>query len=126
MSSIMTLTCRLAHEGLESIMEHIKGRIVDIPKEDLLALLVNADPQKSPEITSLSTYVQEQVKELSPGSCMLSYEDKEETEDPLLLHISGWRGTTSLRCYITDFNAAHYLRLLGGDYSQYGKLVLIV
>lgn len=118
---------RLAHEGLESIVDYMTSRKIDIPKEDLLKLLANTDPQKSPEIGTLSPVVQEQVKNLSPGSCILCYKDSNnENSHPLMLNICGWRGTNSLRCYITDFNAAHYLRLLDGDCSKYGKYIFEV
>lgn len=111
---------RIAHEGLECMISHIKGRRVNIPKEDLLKLLDSTDPQKAPEIVSLSQNVQDQVKNVSPGSCVLCYQGTDSTEKgDLELKISGWRGTNSLRCYVTDFNASHYLRLLGGDFSKY-------
>lgn len=111
---------RIAHEGLECMIRHIKGRRVNIPKEDLLKLLDSTDPQKAPEIVSLSQNVQDQVKDVSPGSCVLCYQGTDRTENgDLELKISGWRGTNSLRCYVTDFNASHYLRLLGGDFSKY-------
>lgn len=40
---------------------------------------------------------------------------------PLVLHISGWRGTHSLRCYMSQHSTVHLLRLLGGDISKFGK-----
>ncbi|GLV36430.1 NOP2-Sun domain family member 2 [Carabus blaptoides fortunei] len=116
----MTCAFRLAHEGLDSMIPYLQGRKVNIPKEDLLKLLANTDPQKSPEIVTMTQEVQDQVKELTPGSCILCYEGTESSgKEELILKISGWRGTSSLRCYVTDFNAAHYLRLLGGDFSKY-------
>lgn len=47
------------------MMPYLEGRKVNIPKEDLLKLLANTDPQKSPEILTMSQAVQDQVKELS-------------------------------------------------------------
>lgn len=55
----------MAHEGLESTIHHINDRKISISKDDLLKLLVNTDPQKSPEITSLSQMIQDQVAKLS-------------------------------------------------------------
>jgi hypothetical protein len=56
-----------------------------------------------------------------PGSCVLIYkEDIEGNDVPLVIHISGWRGTTSLRCYMSQHSTVHLLRLLGGDISKYG------
>jgi tRNA (cytosine34-C5)-methyltransferase len=55
-----------------------------------------------------------------PGSCVLIYkEDIEGNDVPLVIHISGWRGTTSLRCYMSQHSTVHLLRLLGGDISKY-------
>lgn len=56
---------RIAQDGLESIFNYIgKERKIDIPKEDLIILLLNDTPEKSPEIVSLSQVVQDQVKDL--------------------------------------------------------------
>lgn len=59
---------------------------------------------------------------VAPGSCLLVYkeENNENSESPLVLNISGWRGTSSLRCYMSQFSTVHLLRLLGGDVSKYG------
>ncbi|CAH1116517.1 unnamed protein product [Phaedon cochleariae] len=114
----MKCAFRIANDGLESIYPFIgDDRKVTIPKEDLITLLLNDDPQHSPPIVSLSETVQKQVEDLSPGSCVLIY--KEDTVNPLMIHISGWRGTTSLRCYMDRHSTVHLLRLLGGDISKY-------
>lgn len=135
----MKCAFRIANDGLESIYPYIgDGRKIDIPKEDLITLLLNDNPEKSPPITSLSEVVQKQVENLSmfedkkndwiclffvtgPGSCVLIYKEEIEGSDvPLIIHISGWRGTTSLRCYMSQHSTVHLLRLLGGDVSKYG------
>nr|XP_973505.1 PREDICTED: tRNA (cytosine(34)-C(5))-methyltransferase [Tribolium castaneum] len=117
----MKCAFRIANDGLESIYPYIgDGRKIDIPREDLITLLLNDNPEKSPPIASLSEIVQKQVEHLSPGSCVLIY--KEEIEGsavPLIIHISGWRGTTSLRCYMSQHSTVHLLRLLGGDITKY-------
>ncbi|XP_060531171.1 LOW QUALITY PROTEIN: tRNA (cytosine(34)-C(5))-methyltransferase [Cylas formicarius] len=112
---------RIANDGLESIYPYVgKSRKVDIPRDDLITLLMNDKPQKSPPITSLSRTVQDQVRDLSPGSCILIYkENMKDSNIPLIIHVSGWRGTTSLRCYMTQHSTVHLLRLLGGDISKY-------
>lgn len=114
---------RIANDGLESIYPYIGvGRKVNIPKDDLINLLMNDNPQKSPPITSLTQDVQNQCKILSPGSCVLIYkEENDQNDDPLVIHISGWRGTTSLRCYMSQHSTVHLLRLLGGDISKFGR-----
>lgn len=61
----MKCAFRIAQDGLESIFGFIGAeRKVNIPKEDLVTLLVNDTPEKSPAIASLSECVQQQVKDL--------------------------------------------------------------
>lgn len=57
---------RIANDGLESIYPYIgDDRKVNIPKEDLITLLLNDDPQHSPPIVTLSESVQKQLENLS-------------------------------------------------------------
>ncbi|VEN43237.1 unnamed protein product [Callosobruchus maculatus] len=117
----MKCAFRIANDGLDSIFPYIgDDRKVYIPKDDLITLLLNDNPQKSPPIITLSEVVQKQVKDLSLGSCVLIYrEDSKDDKTPLVIHISGWRGATSLRCYMDKHSTVHLLRLLGGDISKY-------
>lgn len=133
---------RIAQDALDSIFPFVgPERKVIIPKEDLVTLLLNDTPEKSPAISTLSESVQKQVENLcksggknmfsfsysffaAPGSCMLLYRE-ESGSNPLTLNMSGWRGTKSLRCYMTQFSTVHLLRLLGADTSKYGKKLII-
>ncbi|KAL3287618.1 hypothetical protein HHI36_002087 [Cryptolaemus montrouzieri] len=117
----MKCAFRIANDGLESIYPFIgEDRKVSIPRDDLIKLLMNNDPMHSPPINTLSESVQSRVATLSPGSCVLIYSDNiANAQEPLILHISGWRGTTSLRCYMTQHSTVHLLRLIGGDISKY-------
>lgn len=57
---------RIAYDGLESIFYHIgNDRKVTINKKDLINMLLNNDPQKSPPIDSLTEEVKNQVQPLS-------------------------------------------------------------
>ncbi|CAG9854912.1 unnamed protein product [Phyllotreta striolata] len=117
----MKCAFRIANDGLESIYPYIgNDRKVMIPRDDLITLLMNDTPQKSPPIAELSESIRNQVDNLSPGSCVLIYKEETST-NPLVIHISGWRGTTSLRCYMDRHSTFHLLRLLGGDVSKYDK-----
>lgn len=61
----MKCAFRIAQDGLESVFDFIGDeRKINIPKDDLVTLLLNDTPEKSPPITSLSEGVQEQVKDL--------------------------------------------------------------
>ncbi|XP_023014531.2 tRNA (cytosine(34)-C(5))-methyltransferase Nsun2 [Leptinotarsa decemlineata] len=116
----MKCAFRIANDGLESIYPYIgSDRKIDIPKEDLITLLMNDDPKHSPPIANLSENIRKQVEVLSPGSCVLIYKEDTNSNNPLVIHISGWRGTTSLRCYMDKHSTVHLLRLLGGDISKY-------
>lgn len=65
MNSHLSISFRIAQDGLESIFKYVgPERKINIPKEDLITLLLNDTPEKSPPITSLSQSVQEQVKDL--------------------------------------------------------------
>lgn len=120
----MKCAFRIANDGLESIFHYIGAqRKVNITKEDLVMLLLNDVPEKSPPIDSLTSFLQDQVKPLSPGSCVLIYTE-EDGGEKFVLHISGWRGTTSLRCYMSQHSTVHLLRILGADTSKYGKLCI--
>ncbi|KAK4884892.1 hypothetical protein RN001_001163 [Aquatica leii] len=117
----MKCAFRLAQEGLESIIPFIGGhRKINIPKDDLITLLLNDSPDKPPIISTLSEMVQKQVETLSPGSCILIYtEENGKGDKPLVLYVSGWRGTQSLRCYTSLPSTVHFLRILKGDISKY-------
>lgn len=57
---------RIANDGLESIYPYIgNDRKVNIPRDDLITLLLNDNPQNSPAIETLSNDVQKQVADLS-------------------------------------------------------------
>ncbi|CAG9766447.1 unnamed protein product [Ceutorhynchus assimilis] len=119
----MKCAFRIANDGLESIYPYIGDcRKMTISNEDLKVLLANNDPKNAPAIVSLSQDIQDQVENLSPGSCVLIYSEKLKDNDqeiPMRIFISGWRGTNSLRCYTTQHSTVHLLRLLGGDISKY-------
>lgn len=64
---------------------------------------------------------------LAKGSCVLIYEEiHDHNNHPLKLELVGWRGVMSLRAYISIHDAIHYLRLLGGDCSMFGKVLFFL
>ncbi|XP_031781807.1 tRNA (cytosine(34)-C(5))-methyltransferase isoform X1 [Nasonia vitripennis] len=119
----MSCAFRLAQEGLNSIVHFIgECRKVKIFKEDLIMLLQNDNPHTPPEITKLNSITQERLKDFAKGSCVLVYEEQNtDNPYPLRLEMVGWRGTMSLRAYVSIHDAIHYLRLLGGDCSKFEK-----
>ncbi|XP_063833758.1 tRNA (cytosine(34)-C(5))-methyltransferase [Ostrinia nubilalis] len=115
----MVCPFRLSQEGLASIAPFIGAkRRVRILKEDLILVLQNDNPSKPPELSKFSEHTQNLVKDLATGSCILEFQD---TESTLQLTLVGWRGVHSLRAYTATSDTVHYLRLLGADYSKYGK-----
>ncbi|XP_046667880.1 tRNA (cytosine(34)-C(5))-methyltransferase [Homalodisca vitripennis] len=109
---------RLAQEGLNSISQYIGDcRRVSICKSDLLTLLTVDDPKHPPETTTLDPATQKRLEAVSHGSCVLEYRG----EDNLNLDLVGWRGSCSLRAYVSQPDCVHFLRLLGGDTSMFDK-----
>ncbi|XP_071865687.1 tRNA (cytosine(34)-C(5))-methyltransferase Nsun2 [Bombus fervidus] len=112
---------RLAHEGIQSIIQYIgDSRKIRLSKDDLVMLLQNNNPNTPPEIAKLNRETQERLQNFATGSCILVYEE-EGTEQPLKLQMVGWRGTMSLRAYVHVHDAIHYLRLLRADCSMFEK-----
>lgn len=112
---------RLAHEGIQSIIQYIgDSRKIRLSKDDLVMLLQNNNPNTPPEIVKLNRETQERLQNFATGSCILVYEE-EGTEKPLKLQMVGWRGTMSLRAYVHVHDAIHYLRLLRADCSMFEK-----
>lgn len=112
---------RLAHEGIQSIIQYIgDSRKIRLSKDDLIMLLQNNNHNTPPEIVKLNRETQERLQNFATGSCILVYEE-EGTETPLKLQMVGWRGTMSLRAYVHVHDAIHYLRLLRADCSMFEK-----
>lgn len=115
---------RLAQEGLHSIYPYMGSkRKIKVTKSDLIALLMNDNPKFPPEAASLDQKTQEQLKDISQGSCVLVYEGEPtsdgDTDCTTPLHMVGWRGIKSVRAYVPTNDCVHYLRLLGADVSKY-------
>lgn len=61
----MRCAFRIAQDGLESVFPFIGAeRKINIPKDDLITMLLNDTPGNAPQITTLSESVQQQVKDL--------------------------------------------------------------
>lgn len=123
----MDCAFRLAQEGLHSILQYIgPKRKVFVTKADLIKLLTNDDPKFPPEANTLDPSTQEQLKDISQGSCVLVYQGEDSPSSdgdipPLTLAMVGWRGAKSVRAYVPVSDCVHYLRLCGADVSMYEK-----
>lgn len=110
---------RLAQEGLSTMNEFLgQTRRLKLPRDDLILLLQSTDPTKPPLLSELSAEGKVGAVELTAGSCILEYEDKEKGFE---LTLVGWRGTTSMRAYVDTDETIHMLRLMGADISKYGE-----
>jgi len=117
-------TCdyRLASDGLYSMLSYVKSRIVKIPKEDLVILLLNNDKDTPPRIETLSSATQEAVKHLPSGSFVIVVDCKIGEDGPnFTIELIGWRGNSSIRAYVALNERVHYLRMCGQDVSRFGK-----
>ncbi|KAK6629062.1 hypothetical protein RUM43_002879 [Polyplax serrata] len=124
----MKCAFRLAQEGLRSIFPYIgPKRKVSITKDDLLQLLNNGDPKNPLETKKLEPETQKalsSIGKLYSGSCVLVYDEEPVTDTSLHVELVGWVGAVSTRLYIPENDSIHYLRLLGGDTSKFGKPLL--
>jgi len=105
-------------------LPYINGRRVEVPKEDLLILLMNNDESTPPKIETLSAGTQNAVLTVERGSFILEM-NSPEGEDGLpafKIEMIGWKGHTSLRAYVSLHERLHYLRMCGGDVSKFGKV----
>ncbi|CAL8141625.1 unnamed protein product [Orchesella dallaii] len=114
---------RLSQEGLPSLSPFIKSRRVQLPKQDLEAVLLNDDDKdKPPLLELLSEETRKLVEPIERGSLVLDIDLQVEDDGPLCkLQLVGWKGTNSLRAYIQKNDRVHYLRLCGADVSKYEK-----
>ncbi|ODM91643.1 tRNA (cytosine(34)-C(5))-methyltransferase [Orchesella cincta] len=114
---------RLSQEGLPSLSPFIKDRRVQLPKEDLKAVLLNDDDKDKPPLLELLTEeTRKLVEPIERGSLVLDIDLQVEDDGPLCkLQLVGWKGTNSLRAYIQRNDRVHYLRLCGADVSKYEK-----
>lgn len=120
----MNCPFRMAQEGLSTMNQYLGSeRRLKLPRDDLILLLQSTDPTKPPLLTDLSEEAQPGATALTPGSCILEYEDKEKGFE---LTLVGWRGTASMRAYVDTDETVHMLRLLGADLSKYGEFCVFV
>lgn len=111
----MQCAFRLANEGLETIGNVIGDeRRVEITRGDMISLLEHTNPQKPPELGTLSEFTKKRMEQMESGSCLLQYRDTEIT-----FQVVGWKGAKSLRAYLDLNDSIHLLRLLGADVSRF-------
>lgn len=115
----------LSFQGLKSLLPYLKGRRVNITKEDLVNLLTNEDETKPPLLASFSPEAQSQLLPLPNGSCVLVINCQVDDGPEFCLHLVGWRGAASLRAYVPKQERMHYIRLCGGDVSKFGTFAKI-
>ena len=94
-------------------------RRIHVTRDDLIMMLNNLDALNPPLVAELADETRIQHEKLASGSCVVHYKDEK-----MELHIVGWRGNKTLRCYIDSTDSVHMLRLLDADISKYGELNL--
>lgn len=122
---------RLAQEGIQSIVPLISKRRVQVTRNDLMLLLNDDDNELPPDLANMSQSCRDQSKDMVTGSVLLEYhgaptveEDQQSTakdEDKIKIELVGWKGKSSMRCYVARNDRIHYLRLLRADTSKYVK-----
>ncbi|XP_018015306.1 RNA cytosine-C(5)-methyltransferase NSUN2 [Hyalella azteca] len=122
---------RLAQEGVQSLVPLLTKRRVVVTKEDLLTLLNDDDNDTPPDLATMSAGCQRSVSDMETGSVLLEYAGDPSAQgdspaDPLprrtlKMELVGWKGKSSIRCYVARNDRVHYLRLLGADTSRFLK-----
>jgi len=107
---------RLAQEGALSTLPFIQDRLVRMGREDMAVLLQSADIDRPPNPAMFSTEVKAILEGLDVGSVGYVHRD---THSPLVIHLVGWLGQSSVRAYVTMTERQHYLRLLGLDTHKF-------
>ncbi|XP_061429133.1 RNA cytosine-C(5)-methyltransferase NSUN2-like [Lethenteron reissneri] len=104
---------RLGQEAIYTLFPYVGERVVSVPYTDIVVLLT----QENPFLGKFSLEARNQAKPLSIGSVVLKYEpDPEQPDSPRCpIILCGWRGKTSLRCFVAKNERLHYLRMLGID-----------
>lgn len=109
---------RIANEGLDAIGQVIgESRRIEVTKNDMIYLLENTSPVNPPDVATMSEAVQERMKVLESGSCLLVYKH----DEGFTITVVGWKGAKSIRAYIELNDSIHILRLLGADVTKFEK-----
>ncbi|KAG8176339.1 hypothetical protein JTE90_003301 [Oedothorax gibbosus] len=105
---------RLTQEGISTALPFMGDRIVEMDREDLIVLLSN----EYPEHKMFSKETQDKMGGIESGCVVICYTGNKGTPDEFGIELCGWKGNTSLRCYVPKVARAHYLRICGVDVSQ--------
>lgn len=109
---------RIVQDGNECILPFMQQRIVNIGIQDSIVMLC----EEQPLFSVLSDDVRKQLGDLKPGCLLFKYvydhtRDGESNVNCDLL-MSGWRGNKSARLYMSKFERAHFLNLIGHDVPE--------
>ncbi|XP_013780179.1 tRNA (cytosine(34)-C(5))-methyltransferase-like [Limulus polyphemus] len=108
---------RLCQEGIPTIMPFVQSRCLRVCLEDLKVLLT----EEYPLCFQFSEETQKTVQDIDVGCVALIHTANKGTEEEFSIELCGWRGKTSLRCYVSRNERIHYLRICGIDISSYEK-----
>jgi len=127
-------TCmyRVSQEGVGVVRALIPHtRVLPVQRADLVTILNDNDNQTPPELERMSLLCRDGAKQMASGSVVMEYcgdpslpDDQQHRvpqQDKIQVSLVGWKGATSLRCYVAKDERVHFLRLLRADTSKYAS-----
>jgi len=120
---------RMSQEGIQAMLPLISHRSLAVTREDLVQILIDNDAKEPPQLLTMSPLVQGGARALESGSVVMEYhgdpsrpqgeQGEVPAQDKIKIELVGWKGASSLRCYVTKQDRVHFLRLLRADLSTY-------
>jgi len=125
-----TCAYRVSQEGVACARALLsRARVLRVARDDLVTILNDNDNATPPELAAMSPMCQAGAKAMVSGSVLMEYhgdpskpEEAQEgvpEEDKIKVSLVGWKGASSLRCYVAKDDRVHFLRLLRADTSRY-------
>ncbi|UYV61523.1 NSUN2 [Cordylochernes scorpioides] len=95
---------RMTQEGMPTLLPYYNGPRVELPAEDMGAILTN----EYPTMDMFSAETQAKMEELESG-CVVIFHNTPHCQ----VVLCSWKGQNSLRCYVPRQERPHYLRICG-------------
>ncbi|KAL8563638.1 hypothetical protein ACOMHN_055272 [Nucella lapillus] len=106
---------RITQECLGSLRNMFGKRVVPVTKNDAITIF----KEENPFLNKMNEATQALLADVCPGSVVFVYRPTESDPEPACeIEFCGWRGKTSVRCFVPQYERAHGLRLFGQDLAK--------
>jgi len=116
---------RVTQEGIPTLLPYLDpNSLVEISKEELKKLLLAEDHSSD----TFSEPVRQKLSTLPNGCCVVTYRESiggDQNNDIMTLPIVCWKGSTSLRPFVSKNEKIHFLRICGIDTSPLGETLCL-